>query len=317
MQSLQGPRKNTPNSLTKTFMKVQGGACLTYGSVFYNQQHNMIIACPSNQTIQFYDATTLKPLKERQILKLNGDVMSLSFQPETETYLIGCTSGSIYQYNASKDELKLLKAYDSPILRVTFLSSSFYAFSMLHSKNLHVGSLDDDKITLTYDLRNSDSFCLYHLARKALLFSGQSNGSVRISRTNKLPEMKVAYSARTGGWVLTIQSINVNGKEYVVTSGRDQNVKIWHLVKGQMRLVRVIPNEGMAFSVVYLENYKMIAVTERSRYMIFFSFVTGKLVRSVDLGSRDEHRMFLMKDKNTIGVTSKNGSFIELLKLSP
>jgi len=329
MQSLKGHHKNTPSfikqnslvkpsfsaSLAKT-LNVQGASNLKFGAVSYNQKHNLLIVCPSNQTIQFYDATTLKPLRERQACKIYGGVMSLTFQPETDTYVFGCASGFIYQYNIPKDEIKRLKAYDSPILRVAFLHDNFYAFSMWTSKKVHLGNLENKNV-LTFDLKNCHSFCLYHFAKKNLLFTGLNDGKMIIYRTNKLPHLQMVCSVQTGGWVLTTQSININGKEYMITSSKDQNVKIWCLVKGKMRLVRVIPNEEIPYSVVYLENYKVIAVAYHSNEIKFFGLLTGKLERTFDLSRNDEYRMFLVKDKNMIGVTSENTNLIKFIQLSP
>ncbi len=132
MQALQDPSKTPSDSLTKppfspyldSLMKLRFRNNFIYGSVCYNQKHNMIISCPADGTIQFDDANTLKSIKGRYMLKINCDVTQLSFDPETEAYIMGCSEGSIAMYNTEKDELKKLREYLFPVLGVTFLTLS-------------------------------------------------------------------------------------------------------------------------------------------------------------------------------------------------
>jgi len=275
----------------------------------------MVIACPG-YTVQFYDATTFKPCKKREALKLQAAVMRISFQPETDTYLLGCRSGPIYKYNISKNELKMLERMDDTVLGITFLDSGFYALSLLDSKKLYIRNLDDETM-LEFDLRRYASYGLHYLSKRKLLFAGLENGFVRVYRINKLPHLKVICSVRTKGWTLALQSFTVNGKEYVVTISEDQTVRIWHLLKGKMRLLKVLYNGRGFRSLVYLENYKMIAIAYEPSEISFFRFPSMKLERKVELKKDGLNHLFVMKDKNMIGATNDSEGFIDFIQLHP
>ena len=217
-------------------LKVQADKGFLYESACYNPKYNMIIACPDNNSIQFYDGTTFKPYEKRSFLMINS-VSQMSFHPESDTCLLGGMSGFIYKYDVSKSELETVTQSDGTMLGITFLNSTLYAFSLLESAKLYVRDLNNNRIALTFDLNCTPSFGLYHLDKRNLLFSGLSNGSVKAFRTNKLPDLKAICSAKTEGWTLAIQSFNINGKEYVVAANENNKIKIWHLLKGKMKLL--------------------------------------------------------------------------------
>ena len=293
-------------------LKVQGDVGFLYHSACYNPKYNLIIACPSNTTMQFYDANTFEPCEKRGVRKLDS-VSQMSFHPENDTYLLGCMSGPIYKYNVSKNELETLGKLDGTIFEITFLDSTFYAFSLLESEKLYVGNLNNGFV-LKFDLNSTPSFGLHHLSKEKLLFTGLSNSYVKAFRTNKLPHLKAICSVRTKGWTLGIQSFNVNGKEYVVAAGEDQTVRIWHLVKGRVRLLKVIHNKSEFCSLICLENYKMIATSCKDNSLRFWRFPSMKLEKVVSLSEGAFH-LFLVKEKNMIGVTNENESKIEFVQL--
>jgi len=279
-------------------------------SASYCQRHNIIIACFLDSTIKFYDATTLLPSKGRETKQLDGCVTCMSYHEATDTFLIGCDSGFIYTYNAGNDELKLLRncGEDARMRRVVFVNSRFYAFGYLRLKGLAIGSLENEDI-YKVGPQNSDCSDLVSLPERGLLVSSYENGSVRAYRTNKPPNLKAICSVKAhqgGQWVPTIENINANGKEYTVTAGSDRTVKIWHLVKGKMRLLRVIQTEERVYQFVYLEKYKMIAAPRESfKEIRFWSILSGKLERTfVYSESREIWHLFLMKDRNMIGGVS-------------
>ncbi len=96
-------------------LKPEGGSYSHFGSACYNQEHNLIIACPADKTIQCYDATTFEPQQDKKILKLRGSVVEMSLQPETDSYLLGCSPGFIYEYNVSKNKFKMLKQFGKKV----------------------------------------------------------------------------------------------------------------------------------------------------------------------------------------------------------
>jgi len=299
-------------------MKVGGKAGFPFGSTCYNESHDMIIACPGNSTIQFSDATTFEPQKGKKVLVLRGSVVQMTFQPETDTHILGCAPGFIYKYHVSRNELKLLKRCERPVLSITFLNSTFYAFLLVESREICVAGLDSDGDNVVkLDLKCRASCSLCHLSKRNLLFSCLSNGDVRIYRTNKLPHLKVMCSASTGKWITALQWVKVNGKEYIVTASIDRFVRIWHLTKGRMRLIKAMHNEDIPYSLGYLENEKMIAVGYNSNYIKFLRLPSMKLEKTVPLSGGGVHHLFLMKEKDSIGVLSKNENLVEFIKLHP
>ena len=68
---------------------------------------------------------------------------------------------------------------------------------------------------------------------------------------------------------------------------------------------------------VYLENYKIIAAVCRfkSNSIRFWSLTSGKLEKTLDMEKGDRLPLFLMKDKNMIGVPRCNTNLVEFIKL--
>jgi len=272
----------------------------------YCPRHNMILGCFFNNTIKFYDASTLLPLEGRKTVQLDGYVTCMFYDDETDTFLIGCGSGSIHTYNASSEELKKLRKYDY-VQVATFLGSRFYALGYSKSRGLALGSLDNDDFSIVSlgSTRNSDCMTLKELPHKNLLLSSFENGFVRVYRTDKLPYLQNLCSLKacptTGEWIAATEVINVNGKELIVTSGRNCTMKIWRLIKGKLKLLKIIHTLGRIHQLVYLENYKMIAALyDRSNKIGFWKLFSGKLERTL-VCSKSEEIWSLMKDKNVIG----------------
>jgi len=77
-------------------LQLQGDQCIYFGAVFYNEKENMIIDCPRDGSMQFYNATTLLPSERIDAKQLDNAVLSLSYRSQSETYLLGCLHGDIY-----------------------------------------------------------------------------------------------------------------------------------------------------------------------------------------------------------------------------
>jgi len=166
-----------------------------------------------------------------------------------------------------------------------------FKLSVFAEEELFLGALGDDEV-FRVGLRSPTSSGLHYLRERNLLFSDLSNGSVMIYRTNKLPHLEVICLVQAGKSLLDIQSIVLNEKEYVVTLVGDYTVRIWHLVKGRMRLLKVIRMGDAPRSLVYLENYKMIAIGCQSNYVKFFRFPWMRLERTVYLSECGAHFLF-------------------------
>ena len=289
-----------------------------YGCVYYSQKHNMIIASPRGKTIQFYDATTLLPLKDRKSLKVDDVVKKISAQEKTDILIIQSSSGSLYLYNIDTHTMEETpKDSEADVSTVEFVNPTSYAFSMFQSNELYIGSLENRE-GLKYGSVDSDSRYLHRLPKSPLLLSSLDNGSVLIYRTDRLPQLPIIgrfQGERVWESVVFPQSFMMNGKEYVATIAQEKAIEIWGMTKGRMKLVKVIQTEKRICSFVYLERYKMIAVVYPSRYVEFFKVLSGKLEKRFEMKINDARSMFLMKDRNMIGVVSFYQGIIEFIQL--
>jgi len=68
---------------------------------------------------------------------------------------------------------------------------------------------------------------------------------------------------------------------------------------------------------VYLENYKMIVTTGgyESYAIKFWSLTSGKLEKMLHLEQGERFSLFLMKDKNMIGIPRRRTNLIEFIQL--
>jgi len=150
-----------------------------------------------------------------------------------------------FSYNASKDELKHLKDCDSDGFIFEFLNPPFYAFLLSGSKEISIGNLES-KSMVSFAWQDIDPDGLHYLTQSKLLLGGFDTSSVKVFKVNNLPYLRVFCSAqahRTEN-IYILQSFCINGKEYVMTSGGEGTLKFWHLIKGRMRLLKVIHTEG-------------------------------------------------------------------------
>jgi len=244
----------------------------------------------------------------------------MSFWPESDTYLLGCAYGDIYSYDASNNNLKRVQKHgESFVLAIAFINSTYYAFSSCKSGQLHLASLENEGVApLVFPSQESDSWYLHSIPKKNLLFSGLANGSIILYRTNQLPKLPIISTIQAhkiGKYVTTIQNITINKKEYIVTGGNDHAIRIWHIIKGKMRLLKVIQIEEDISCMVYLENYKMIATTHHREYIKFFSIPSGKLTTTLRLDMTKSRNIFLMNDKNTLGVADLGKNIIKMVQL--
>jgi len=302
-------------------VEVPANIGFNYGANVYNQKHNMIIACPSNSSMHFYDATDLSALKLRRKKQISSSVVQMSYWAETDTHLMGCAFGDIYTYNAGTHHLtKVLKEGDSFILAITHLNSDMYAFSSSKSGKLFIGSIQDNESTTPLYSKDSDAWYLHHLHQKKILLSGLANGKIAIYKTNNPSNVKMVDSLqghKFGKYVTVITTVTINKKEYIITGGNDHTIKIWHFIKGKMRLLKVIQNNEDVSTIVYLENYKMIASTHHRDYIKFFKMPFGTLEKTLPLGLNKARNIFLMKDKNLLGVADLTRNVIKVVQLHP
>ena len=317
-QLLHGGKPFSP-SVVNT-LEVPANIGFNYGANVYNPVHNLLITCPSNSTVHFYDATDLTPVKQRKRQQINSSVVQMSYCPETDTHLLGCAFGDIFSYNATTNQLcKIMKEGDSFVLAVSYLSPDTFAFSSSKSGNLYLGNINTGK-TVPFYSRESDAWYLHHIKEKGLLLSGLASGKVAVYNTHKKGQLTMIESLqahRFGKYVTIILSVKIDGKDYIVTGGNDHTIKIWHLNKGKMRMLKVIQNTEDISTIVYLENYKMIASTHHRDFVKFFKLPMGTLEATLPLGLGKVRNIFLMKDKNMLGVGDLAKNVLKIIQLHP
>jgi len=299
-------------------LKVPSNIGFNYGANMYNTKHNMIICCPSNSTVHFYDADDLIPMKQRKVRQLNSSVVQMSYCEATNTHLMGCYFGEIYAYNAALDRLdKIFQEGDSFILAITHLDENNFAFSSSKSKKLFFGNLESRQ-TVQKNSNDSDVWYLHHIPTKRILLAGLANGKIAVYNSRERYSMIGCFQAhKFGKYVTMISSIKIKGKEYIITAGNDKTIKIWHIMKGRLRLLKVIQSNDSVSTFVYLENYQMIASTHHQDYVKFFKLPHGKLEATVNLRMEKARNIFLMKDKNIIGVANLTRNVIKMVQLHP
>jgi len=300
-------------------IEVPANIGFNYGANVYNQKHNMIITCPSNSTMYFYDANEMAPMKNRRRKQISSSVVQMSYCEESDSHLMGCAFGDIYNYNATTNQLtKVGKEGDSFVLAIAHIDANNYAFSSSKSNKLYFGNINSDQTFAKYSL-NSDSWYLYHDNDKKLLFSGLANGKLAIYNTknnaNTLVDSIQAH--RFGKYLTVILRINVKGKEYILTGGNDHTMKIWQLIKGKIRLVKTVQTTEDVSTIVYLEEYQMIATTHHRDFVKFWSLPHIKLEHTLTLGLNKARNIFHMKDKNFLGVADLSRNFIKVIQLHP
>ena len=99
-----------------------------------------------------------------------------------------------------------------------------------------------------------------------------------------------------------------------------QQKKWFHLAtpffKGKMRLEKVISTGERIYWWVYLEKYNMIATAHRKEDVRVWSLPSGKLKCTYSSSQTHFSNVFLVKDKDAIGITSSQKNIIEIVKLS-
>jgi len=328
--SPESPRKSSFSPfLTKDTLKIKDilgiGFGFGKGSAYYHQKTNTIVAYPgAMDEIQFYNASTLT-FQGRRRLEEFESATCISYNQEANTYVIGCQKGwkshktFIYSFYGSGGSLTKVKKCKEDVYSIAFMNSNYFAFSCYGSTKLDIGSLDQKRKTFKFYSYNQTSFCLYQMTNSHLLLSGLADGSMVVYWTKNLPKMKIMERVemdRTRKPVNCVQSVVTSGKEYVITATQDNTLKIWALVKGKMRILKVIQTENAVKSLVYLESYKMIVTGDQSDQISFWRFLSGKLEKTVSLSKSDTHRLFLMKGKNMLGVVPQKNNEIKFIQLS-
>ena len=288
-------------------------------SVSYNEKCNLIIACPADKSVQFYDATTLLPSEEFETLDLENEVKAMSFCEDTETFLFGCKNGSFYTFNLSNKILqKLERSVEAHISRGVWINSSYYAYSAWGSYQLHMGNLENGDL-FHFPMERSDIFDFRSLPKRNLLFSSLNDGSVIIYRTDRLPKLPILCSIKgNGGVSRTLESVTINKKDFMLTAKYGSTVEVWHLTKGRMRRLKVIQmqEEIEVYCTVYFENYKMVATVHGTEEVRFWRLFSGKLEWRLDVEMNECFHSFLMKDKNAMGVVDWGPKLIKIVQLN-
>lgn len=148
------------------------------------------------------------------------------------------------------------------------------------------------------------------------MFSSLWDYSLAIYRTNQLPRLPILYSTRGHkDRCIEIHHAKVHKKGYFVTNGADRTIRIWHITKGKVRLLKVIRLKERVYSMAYLENYRLLAVVQSSKEVKFLSLLSGKIEKTLDLNLTSCVNVFFMKDKNAIGVVSSAENAIRIVQL--
>jgi len=130
---------------------------------------------------------------------------------------------------------------------------------------------------------------------------------VQVYRTDQLPRLPLVdtiqgYDVNSYAIPRKIQSVIISRKEYVLTVGADCKIRIRHLLKGKLKPLKTFQTGERVFSMVYLEDYKMLVTTHNTQSIKFWKFPSGRLESRLDLKMANCYGIFFMKDKNCLGV---------------
>jgi len=298
--------------------------------IAYDEKSNLIICCPNGRTVYFYDATTLK--QSRSPLKFKGFVTSLAFSSEVDTLILGYSDFEFYAYKISENKLdKWDRLNPEPFGRTIVLgNSSWVAFSTYQLQGFLVIDLKGKDDGVYFYPANPGPFdieiCSIESQGIVILSSKDREMSVHRTRTSKFPRLLRLFSRKIYG-KQTMKSIIMNKREYLIASDNYPCIiKIYEMKKGKMALLKVIrPKERIIYGMVYLEEYKMIAVAGYDG-VEFIEILSGKSHINVDFVEPDwdldwiiepsrPSNMFLMKEKNSIGVTFQDNNTIKIIQL--
>jgi len=281
---------------------------------FYLQKHNLIISCSANGIVEFYDAATLLRRKESEPLQLDSLVIAISNAHRDEMIFLGCELGDVHIYNlVSKKAMKMKKKGVCFVAGGIFLNSSYYAFTELEAAKLSIFDLFNRNMINVYS-KNKDAISFCELESQKLLITGLEDGCLAVYKTNQLPKMPMINSVQgyqTELGVILTESIAVKKREYLVKNENDK-IKILNVNKGRIRLVKVIQTGDVIFGMVCLERYKVIGTIHDTNEVKFWSLMSGKLRMRLKLKNDRAQQMFLMKDKNIIGVVDLSRNEIEM-----
>jgi len=341
MESLKPQQRHFDPRVTKTIF-VSRDIGFRFEGVFYHKEQNRIVVSFWDKSVQLLNSTShFKPLKSMQ--ELDSAATKVTSWPQSKICLFGCESGNIYAHNLSNnivqrvhthvknvENVKNIQNVKNHIGSMAFISVNQYIFSRYSSNQMYIGRLKDadeekeeegdeeEEILLQFSGEKSNVYSLHSSPNSNLLFSTHDNGYVKMYRTDRLPKLPNLYSIQTSQFKLVtqVEKIRINEKEYIITTGFDGKIRIWNLAKGKMRLLKMIHVEEAAFWMVYLSKYKMLATSHNAHYISFFRLPSGKLERTLDLGMGKCFHIFLMEDKNAIGVASLSEKKIKIVKLS-
>lgn len=276
--------------------RIEGDAGFHAGTNFYSEKYDMIIACPADKTVQFYDAATLLPVQGRKPLRLDSSVVQISYCEETDKCTLTCEHENVYSYHL---ESRLL--FKSQKFPENFSSSQPNQIPIEIPQATDFAQENDASDSHTSDILN---FLL-------------SDDSFNTSRRKRLPNrISASYDYRAEGSIIKTEKAKISEKEYGITADNNGRVQIWQETKGKVKLVRGI-NTGEKISwFVYLEKYQMIVTTHNQRYIRFWSLASEKLkftYYSDEIKSRD---VFLMNGRNAVGLADSRMSMIEIVPLN-
>lgn len=208
-----------------------------------------------------------------------------------------------------------------PVFSIALIHPGYYVVSICNTGKLHLGNMESGSME-TFGSRSFDSFYLHKLVKGPFLLSLSLESLLVIYRTDQLPKAPIICSInihKVSGspCVWKIESAMIKNKEFLITIGSDCKIRIWHLIKGRMRVLRTINIGDQASGFAYLEDHKMIAVAYGKEHsdLEFFSLISGRLESKTYLGmGMTPGNVFAMKGQNIAGVTHWDTKVIKLVK---
>lgn len=289
------------------------------GANIYDEKRNMIISCPSKNRMVLYDASTLKNLKT---IKLKSSVVVISYNADSDNYLMGCAFGQIYSYNPDLSLLKLVltSPTDSFILSMTYITPEIFIYSSNTSGQLSVVNLRNNTVK-SISINNNNCWFLYYQKESKILYAGLSNGQLYMYNVNNISQIKLIQTIqahKSNTYLTAITEINIQDRKYIATGGKDGLIKIWDANLGKLKLLKVIRLKANQYpsTIVYLQKYQALAVSCDNSFILFYSAPNGQLLQTIDLSMKKIRNLFAMETIDSLGAGDLTSDMIKIVKLS-
>lgn len=287
-----------------------------YTMAFYDEKRNLIIASKSDGSLVLYNMSNLEIKKSHG---LASSVVKISYDEKTDDYLFGCKNGFIYIYDPSIDHYQMIYDAKREIKDLIHLDGNKFLFVTTLDKKIYLGvfKYTGASVSTAHSL-NHICTSLHYQKEKKMLYSGFANGKMSIYNVDKIGNLSLIQTIQAhDDFVQCIISINLWDKDYVVTATKKSTIKIWTIVSGTVRLMKVIQIGFRSLNnIIYLPKYQVLAINLTYLDDIhFYEIPSGTKVKYY-WSTYSKKNIFALNSSDSLGIIYDNADVVDILKLS-